>query len=81
MALIRGHWEIENVVHWSLDINFREDDSRIRTGHGAENYSRLNRIALNLLKRENSEKVGIKTKRLAAGWDHDYLLKILTQGI
>ena len=81
LALIRGHWEIENTLHWSLDINFREDDSRIRTGHAAENYSRLNRLALNLLKRETSEKVGIKTKRLMAAWDHDFLLRILTQGI
>jgi predicted transposase YbfD/YdcC len=81
LELIRGHWEVENSLHWSLDINFREDESRIRKGHAAENYSRLSRIALNLLKRETSQKVGIKTKRLTAGWDHDYLLKLLTQEI
>jgi predicted transposase YbfD/YdcC len=80
LDLIRGHWEVENSLHWSLDISFREDESRIRTGHAAENYSRLNRIALNLLKRDET-KAGIKTKRLLAGWDHDYLLKLLTQGI
>jgi predicted transposase YbfD/YdcC len=81
LALIRGHWGIENSLHWSLDIAFREDDCRIRRGHAAENFSRLNRIALNLLKSETQQKVGIKTKRLVAGWDHDYLLKVLTQGV
>jgi predicted transposase YbfD/YdcC len=81
LALIRGHWGIENSLHWSLDIAFREDDCRIRRGHAAENFSRLNRIALNLLKSETQQKVGIKTKRLVAGWDHDYLLSILTQGV
>jgi predicted transposase YbfD/YdcC len=80
LKLIRGHWGIENTLHWSLDINFREDERRIRRGHGAENFSRLSRIALNLLKSETTEKVGIKTKRLTCGWDHDYLLKVLTKG-
>src|ERR1035437_4758645 len=80
LELIRGHWGIENTLHWSLDINFREDDCRIRQGHAAQNFSRLSRIALNLLKAEKQEKVGIKTKRLTCGWDHDYLLKVLTAG-
>ena len=80
LTLIRGHWGVENTLHWSLDISFREDDCRIRQGHAAENFSRLNRIALNLLKAEKQEKVGIKTKRLTCGWDHDYLLKVLTGG-
>jgi predicted transposase YbfD/YdcC len=75
---IRGHWGIENQLHWSLDMSFNEDASRIRKGRGAENFSRLRRIALNLLQRETSRKVGIKTKRLVAGWDHDYLLGLLT---
>ena len=78
LSLIRGHWRIENGLHWCLDVQFREDDSRIRQGYAAENYSRLNRIALNLLKQQVHHKVGIKTKRLRAGWDHDYLLKVLT---
>jgi predicted transposase YbfD/YdcC len=77
-GLIRDHWQIENALHWSLDMNFNEDASRIRNGYAAENFSRLRRIALNLLKRETSEKVGIRTKRLRAGWDEDYLLKVLT---
>lgn len=74
---IRGHWAIENGLHWSLDMAFREDDCRVRSGHAAENFSRLRRLALNLLKQERTNKVGIKAKRLRAGWDHDYLLKIL----
>jgi predicted transposase YbfD/YdcC len=77
-AAIRGHWGIENQLHWSLDVSFAEDDSRIRQGHGAENFSRLRRIALNRLQQDTSRKVGIKTKRLIAGWDHDYLLGLLT---
>jgi len=78
---IRGHWGVENSLHWSLDISFREDECRIRQGHAAENFSRLNRIALNLLKTEKSLKAGIKSKRLNCGWSHDYLLKVLTQEI
>ena len=76
-AAIRGHWGIENQLHWSLDVSFREDDCRIRKGHGAENFSRLRRIALNLLKQEKSVKIGVKGKRLKAGWNHDYLLRVL----
>ena len=81
LALTRGHWGVENRLHWSLDVQFREDESRIREGYAAENYSRLNRIALNLLKQQTTHKVGIQTKRLRAGWDHDYLLKVLTAEI
>lgn len=78
---VRGHWSIENQLHWSLDVSFREDDRRIRKGHAAQNYSRLCRIALNLLKADTSVKLGIKGKRLTAGWDHDYLLRLITQQI
>lgn len=76
-AAIRAHWCIENQLHWSLDVSFREDDCRIRKGHAAENFSRLRRIALNLLKMEKSVNVGVHAKRLKAGWNHDYLLRVL----
>jgi predicted transposase YbfD/YdcC len=75
--VIRGHWSIENSLHWVLDIAFREDDSRIRKDHGPENVAMLRHIALNLLKQDQSIKVGIKSKRKNAGWDERYLLKVL----
>lgn len=77
LAAVRRHWRIENDLHWSLDVVFREDDSRLRKGHGARNFALLRRLALGLLKRETTAKCGVKSKRLRAGWDHDYLLKIL----
>jgi predicted transposase YbfD/YdcC len=73
---IRGHWSVENNLHWQLDVSFCEDQRRIRKGHGAENFSRLCRLALNLLKRESSQKLGIANKRRICGWDNDYLLKV-----
>lgn len=80
LGYARGHWGVENGLHWCLDVSFDEDRRRIRQGHGAENFSRLSRIGLNLLKQERTNKHGIKTKRLRCGWEHDYLLKVLTQG-
>jgi predicted transposase YbfD/YdcC len=75
---VRCHWEIENKVHWVLDIAFREDECRIRTGHAAENFAVLRHVALNLLRQDNMAKCGIKAKRLKAAWNENYLLKILS---
>lgn len=75
---IRAHWSIENQLHWVLDIAFREDESRIRKDHGPENFAVLRHIALNLVKQEQTQMASVKAKRLKAGWDEDYLLKILS---
>jgi predicted transposase YbfD/YdcC len=78
---VRGHWGIENRLHWCLDVTFGEDQRRIRRGHAAENFSRLSRIALNLLKATPApfaQARSVRARRLLAGWDHDYLLSLLT---
>lgn len=75
--IVRSHWGIENQMHWVLDVAFHEDDARVRLGHSAENFATIRRIALNLLKQETSRKVGVKTKRMRAGWDNEYLLKVI----
>lgn len=72
------HWEIENKVHWVLAIAFREDDRRIRKDNGAENFAVLRPIALNLLRQETTSKGSLKGRRKKAGWDNNYLLKVLT---
>ena len=73
----RGHWGVENKLHWVMDVCFREDQSRARAGYAAENLATLRRLALNLLKREKTKKRGIKGKQLNAGWDNAYLLRLL----
>jgi len=74
---VRDHWGIENSLHWQLDVTFGEDECRVRKGHGDENFSTLRRTALSLLKKESSAKCGVKNKRLTAGWDDDYLEKVV----
>lgn len=75
---VRNHWNVENQLHWVLDVAFREDKCRIRKDNAPENFAILRHIALNLLKKEKSIKNGIKSKRLNAGWDEEYLFKVLT---
>lgn len=77
LGAVRSHWGIENELHWTLDIAFDEDRCRVRKDHGPENFALLRHIALNLLKQEKTCKRGIKGKRLLAGWNQDYLLKVL----
>ncbi len=74
---VRGHWGVENKLHWVMDVCFREDQSRARQGYAAENLATLRRLALNLLKREKTKKRGIRGKQLNASWDHPYLLRLL----
>ena len=74
---VRGHWGVENGLHWVLDVQMNEDQSRARTGHAPENLATLRRLALNLLRRDQTKSRGIKGKRLSAAWSHDYLLQLL----
>jgi predicted transposase YbfD/YdcC len=77
-ALIRGHWGIENRLHWSLDVTFNEDQSRIRQGHAAENAALLRRLALSILKQDTRYSNSLRCKRLRAGWETSALLHFLT---
>lgn len=74
---VRSHWSIENNLHWQLDVTFGEDQCRVRKDHADENLSLLRRTALSLLKNETTAKVGVKNKRLKAGWDESYLAKVV----
>ena len=76
-AAIRRHWGVENELHWVLDVAFGEDQCRARTGYAAQNFAVLRKCALNLLRREPSARVGLKAKRLKAGWSTDYLAAVL----
>jgi predicted transposase YbfD/YdcC len=76
-TLVRGHWGIENSLHWQLDLSFDEDRNRTRKDHAAANLAVLRRIALSLLKNETSSNVGVKNRRLTAAWNTDYLHKVL----
>ena len=80
-STVRAHWSIENALHWSLDVTFHEDHSRVRKAHAPENLATLRRLALSLLKRETSRQGGIKVRRLRAACDNDYLAEVLLQKI
>jgi len=77
LRAVRCHWQVENSLHWVLDVAFREDACRTRTGHAPENLATLRHMAVNLLKQERSCNLGVKSKRLKAGWDESYMLKVL----
>jgi predicted transposase YbfD/YdcC len=79
--IVRAHWGIENKLHWCLDVTFKEDLSTKQAGNAAENFSTITKIALNLLKNENSKQRSIKNKRLLCGWDEDFLAKIVFKQI
>jgi predicted transposase YbfD/YdcC len=74
---VRGHWKIENQLHWVLDVVFGEDQSRARTGHAAENLAATRRVAINLLRQDKENKRSLKSQRLRATLDPDYLRKLL----
>ena len=76
LSTVRAHWKVES-MHWSLDISFREDESRVRIGHAGENLSLVRKMAFNFLKQETTAKGGIASKRRQAGWDMDYLKVVL----
>jgi len=75
---VRKHWGIENSLHWVLDVAFREDESRIRKGNAPENLAIIRHLVLNLLKNEKSVKGGTETKRMRAGWDNEFLIKVIS---
>ena len=74
---IRSHWQVENSLHWVLDVAFREDDSRVRVGHAPENFAIIRHLALNLLRQDTSRRVGLANKRFRAALDTAYLRSIL----
>jgi Transposase DDE domain len=78
-SVMRTHWEIENRVHWVWDMAMGEDTNRPRKGESAQNLALIRKLALNLLRRETSVQTGLAAKQKRAGWDRNYLLKILAQ--
>jgi predicted transposase YbfD/YdcC len=74
---VRGHWGVENSLHWQLDVTFAEDQCRIRKGHADANFSLLRRTSRSLLKNNKSKKIGVKNKRLVAAWNDGYRIEVL----
>lgn len=81
LSVLRGHWSVENHLHWTLDVAFKEDSSAVHEGHGPENLSLLRKIALTALKATTTFKAGLARRRKRAGWDDRYLLEVLLAGI
>lgn len=78
-AAVRAHWQVENKVHWCLDVAFGEDDSRARKDHAPHNLGILRRIVLNLMRQDTGAKCGLKARRHKAGWSNEYLLQRIVQ--
>lgn len=81
LAASRAHWGVENGLHWVLDVSFAEDAARLRQGAGDQNFAVLRQLALNLIRQDTSIKLGVKGKRLKAGWDEAYLLHLLASAL
>ena len=81
LAIIRQHWSIENELHWCLDVVFNEDNSTKQAGNAAQNFNMITKLALSLLKRDNTSKSSLKNKRLKCGWSNDYIEQIITNNI
>lgn len=77
LRVVRAHWEVENGLHWLLDVSFREDESRVRMKHAGKNLAIVRKMALNLIRKETKTKASVRTKRLRAGWNVDYLLNVV----
>ena len=77
-TFIRNHWQIENNLHWVMDVTFRQDECQIRTGNPAANFATIKHAAVNLLRRDPG-RMSIPQKRHSAAWDDDYMYKIITQ--
>jgi predicted transposase YbfD/YdcC len=77
LEVVRAHWEVENGLHWILDVSFREDESRVRMGHAGKNLAIVRKIALNLLRRDVSRKESVNCKRFRASLNPDHVLDIL----
>ena len=75
--VVRGHWGIENKLHWVLDVTFREDDCRVRKDHAPENFSTIRKLAFNILRGDKSTKLNIPRKKSRASRNLEYLKKIL----
>lgn len=81
LGIIRKHWAVENDLHWSLDVAFREDESRVRERNAQQNMAMMRRLALSLLKQDTKTKASIAGRRKKAGWNHDYLMALLTNRV